>query len=133
MRAELMKISHTMTHHSSFQLRHLSHVTFHDTVLGRQCISKSLILFSGFWPPTCRVQHSLGRNRMTWFLHLGQGQQCRPPKVSMAAVGMRFVCIIMYIFASSSKQCPVNVNDSVIIRHSLNLRGKGVANVSAKW
>jgi hypothetical protein len=43
--------------------------------------------------------------------------------------------IIMYIFSRSVLRgiLPVNINDSMIIRDSMSLGGKGVANVSAKW
>jgi hypothetical protein len=53
----------------------------------------------------------------------------------MAAVGIRLVCMIMYVFyvPPSRNVLPVNVNDFIIIRDSMSLGGKGVANVSAKW
>jgi hypothetical protein len=69
---------------------------------------------------------------MTWFLSLGQGQQVWTSTSVNGCCGHE-VCIIMYIFSSSSKECPVDVNDSMIIKDSLSPAGKGVANVSAKW
>ena len=52
----------------------------------------------------------------------------------MTAVGIGLVCIIMYIFhVPLSSVLPLNVNDSMIIRDSMNLRCKDVAKVSAKW
>ena len=53
----------------------------------------------------------------------------------MTAVGIRGVYIIMRIFyvPPSRNVLPVNVNDFIIIRDSMSLGGKGVANVSAKW
>ena len=49
----------------------------------------------------------------------------------MAAVGIRLVCIIMYIFyiPHSRYVLPAKVNDSIIIRDSTSLGG-GMANVS---
>ena len=60
-----------------------------------------------------------------------------PPQVLMAAVGLRLVCIITYIFSCSSiEECPLlsaKVNVSVTIRDSMGLGGEVVSNVSAKW
>ena len=43
----------------------------------------------------------------------------------MAAVGLRLVCVIMYIFSWSSEEC--NINDSMIIRNSMSPGVEGVA------
>jgi hypothetical protein len=55
----------------------------------------------------------------------------------MAAVWLRLVCIITYIFSCSSiEECPLlsaKVNVSVTIRDSMGLGGEVVSNVSAKW
>ena len=54
------------------------------------------------------------------------------PRASVAATGIRLVCIIMYIFSHSSEKCPpVIANDSVIIRDSTSLGCEAVANISA--
>lgn len=61
---------------------------------------------------------------------VGTMQQAWASMSVMAAVGIRLVCLIMYIFSGSSKECPfVNVNDSMIITDSMSLGGDGVANV----
>ena len=57
-----------------------------------------------------------GWDRVTWFLPLGQS-----PAVSfhkfVTAVGIRLVCVIMYMFQVPPRNVlPVNVNDSMIIR-----------------
>ena len=74
---------------------------------------------------------------MTGFLPLGQGQWVWASVSVKAAVGVGvgFVCITMYIFYVSPprKVLPVSINDSMIIRDSMSLAGKGVAPVSAKW
>ena len=48
----------------------------------------------------------------------------------MVAVGIRLVCIIVYIRVPPSWHV---LSDSIIIRDSQSLGGEGVANVSAKW
>ena len=52
-----------------------------------------------------------------------------------AMVGIRFACIVMYIFYIRALRnvLPINVNESVIVRDNMSPRGEGVANVSAKW
>jgi hypothetical protein len=52
----------------------------------------------------------------------------------MAAIGIRLVCIIMYIFyiPPLSNVLPINVNDPMIIRDSMSPGDEVVANVSAK-
>ena len=49
--------------------------------------------------------------------------RCGPPCISMAPVGTRFVCIIMYIFyfPSSKNVLLVNISDSMLIRDSMSL------------
>ena len=57
----------------------------------------------------------------------------------MAALGVRLICVIMYIFSGTCTSCgelfpsrnvlPVNVNDSMIIRNSTSPGGEGVSNV----
>jgi hypothetical protein len=77
---------------------------------------------------------------MTWFQPLGQGQQAwtwdrasrhGPPQVSTTGVGAIPVCIIMYIFyiPPSRNVLPVNINDCMIIRDNMSLKGEGVT----KW
>lgn len=53
----------------------------------------------------------------------------------MAAVGIRLVYIIMYVFLvpPSRNDLAFNVNDPLIIRGSSSLTDKGVANISVKW
>jgi hypothetical protein len=53
----------------------------------------------------------------------------------MAAVGIRLVYIIMYIFYVPPLRnvLSVNINDSMMIRDSRIIGGKGVAIVLAKW
>ena len=58
----------------------------------------------------------------------------KAPRVRMAAIGIRLVCIIMYIFyiPPLSNVLPINVNDPMIIRDSMSPGDEVVANVSAK-
>jgi hypothetical protein len=50
----------------------------------------------------------------------------------MAAMGIRLICIVMYIFHIPLRNVlPVNVNDSIRIRNSPG--GQGLDSVSAKW
>jgi hypothetical protein len=53
---------------------------------------------------------------MTWFLPLEQGQQTWASE--SAAMGMRLIWIIMYMFyiLPLRNVLPVNINDSMIIR-----------------
>ena len=61
----------------------------------------------------------------------------------MVAVGIRLVCIVMYILYNNvyillyipplGNVFPAKVNDSMIIRDSMSLGGEGECNVSAKW
>ena len=54
------------------------------------------------------------------------------PQVWMAAMSVMLMCIIMYIFHVHSSRS-VLINDSMIIRDSMSLGGKGMVHVSAKW
>jgi hypothetical protein len=56
-----------------------------------------------------------------------------PPQTPMAAVGIRLVCIIMYVFYVPPSRNVLLVNNSMINRDSTSHGGEGVANVSAKW
>jgi hypothetical protein len=49
-----------------------------------------------------------------------RASRCVPPPVSTAAVGIRLVFIVMYIFyiSPSRNVLPIKVNDSMIIRDS---------------
>jgi hypothetical protein len=60
---------------------------------------------------------------MTWFCPWDWASRHGPPQVSMAALGVRFVCIIVYIFyiPSSRNVLPVDINDSMTIRDSMSL------------
>jgi hypothetical protein len=55
-----------------------------------------------------------------------------PPQMLMAAVGVRHVWIIMYVFCMFLQVMPpppprVNINDSMTIRNSMSVGVKGVA------
>lgn len=54
--------------------------------------------------PVCWVPHGLGGEIMTQFLPLGQGQLMWTSRVLMAAMSIRLVCIITYIFSYSSEE-----------------------------
>jgi hypothetical protein len=56
-----------------------------------------------------------------------------PPEVFTATVGIRLVCIIIYIFYIPTSKNVLAVNDSMIIKDIMSLGGKGVANILAKW
>jgi hypothetical protein len=59
----------------------------------------------------------------------------QPPRVLMAAMRIRLVCVIMYMIPSSSfEDCPsAKFNDSMIINDSMSPGVEDVANASAKW
>lgn len=61
----------------------------------------------------CHVWHGLSGDRMTCFLPQDRASRRGPPWVSVAAVGVAFVWIIMYIFyiPPPRKVLSVNVND----------------------
>jgi hypothetical protein len=48
------------------------------------------------------------------------GPQCEPLLALMATVGIRLVCVIMYIFFGPTSSLHVNVNVSMIIRQHRN-------------
>lgn len=56
---------------------------------------------------------------------------CGPPQVLVVAVGIRLICIRMYIFPCSSfEECPLlsaKVKDSRTMRGSVSLGVKGVS------
>jgi hypothetical protein len=75
------------------------------------------------------MPHGLGRDRMTWFLPLGQDQQSRASTSVDVCCGLK-VCLYsnVHILRSSFKECPlrnVNINDSMIIRVCMSLGGEG--------
>ena len=57
----------------------------------------------------CWVHLDHGRDSMTWFPSPGTGPAgCGPPHMLMVAVGIRLVCIIVYIFSYCSfEACPL--------------------------
>ena len=78
----------------------------------------------------------LGGDRVTWFLPLGQGTG-----YELNAVDVRLVCILMYIIYLLWEVCSlplsgkvpfVKVNNSMIVRDSMSLGGKGMSNVLSK-
>jgi hypothetical protein len=71
---------------------------------------------------------------MTWFPAPGiESAGCGPPGVLMAAVDVRVVCIILYIFSGSCEDCPpCNINVSMIIRNSVSPGVEGVSMSLAK-
>jgi hypothetical protein len=48
-------------------------------------------------------------------------------------MGVRLLCIIMYMFSHPTPRRVLSVNDSKIISDRINLGRKDVANVSSKW
>ena len=48
----------------------------------------------------------------------------------MVVVGIRLICLIIYIFSCYGNILPVKVNESMIVRNSMSLGGNNVSNVS---
>lgn len=58
-----------------------------------------------------------------------------PPHVFMVAVGIRLVCITVYISSHSPSNNALfaKLNDSMIIRESTSPGSKNMTNVSTQW
>jgi hypothetical protein len=74
--------------------------------------------------PPDQARYRLGGYRMTQFMHRYRAKGHGPPLVSMAAKGLRLVCIIMCIFYIPPLRTKITftVNDSMIIRQPKSSR-----------